>query len=135
MKRKANIYDTDDVERSKRLLFSPEERAARAKHKAEVLGTKLERAKKKSAETAQGLKEEIARLSEEMGGFQEILKVQQEKAGMVKSRRYVRSLRMLHRNPGAVSKIYREALEEIRGKSGIVSRIKRKNGRGGGTCQ
>ena len=47
MKRKANIYDTDDVERSKRLLFSPEERAARAQHKAEVLGTKLERAKKK----------------------------------------------------------------------------------------
>ena len=47
MKRKANIYDTDDVERIKRLLFSPEERAARAQHKAEVLGTKLERAKKK----------------------------------------------------------------------------------------
>ena len=102
---------------------------------SETINVYLERAKKKSAETAQGLKEEIARLSEEMGGFQEILKVQQEKAGMVKSRRYVRSLRMLHRNPGAVSKIYREALEEIRGKSGIVSRIKRKNGRGGGTCQ
>ena len=28
-------------------MFSPEERAARAQHKAEVLGTKLERAKKK----------------------------------------------------------------------------------------
>ena len=47
MRKKGNIYDADDVERSKRLLFSPEERAARAQHKAEVLGTKLERAKKK----------------------------------------------------------------------------------------
>ena len=47
MRKKGNIYDTDDVERSKRLRFSPEERAARAQHKAEVLGTKLERAKKK----------------------------------------------------------------------------------------
>ena len=47
MKRKEHIYDTDNVERSKRLRFSPEERAARAQHKAEVLGTKLERAKKK----------------------------------------------------------------------------------------
>lgn len=47
MKKKANIYDADDVERSKRLNFTPEERAARAEHKAEVLGTKLEKAKKK----------------------------------------------------------------------------------------
>ena len=49
MKKKANIYDADDVERSKRLNFTPEERAARAEHKAEVLGTKLEKAKKESA--------------------------------------------------------------------------------------
>ena len=34
MKKKANIYDADDVERSKRLNFTPEERAARAEHKA-----------------------------------------------------------------------------------------------------
>lgn len=47
MKKKANIYDADDVERSKRLNFTPEERAARAEHKAEVLGTKLERRKRK----------------------------------------------------------------------------------------
>ena len=47
MKKKANIYDADDVERSKRLNFTPEERAARAEHKAEVLGTNLEKAKKK----------------------------------------------------------------------------------------
>lgn len=35
------------MERSKRLNFTPEERAARAEHKAEVLGTNLEKAKKK----------------------------------------------------------------------------------------
>lgn len=96
---------------------------------SETISIYLERAKKKSTETAQGLRDEIARLSEEMGGLQESLKMQQEKAGMVKNRRYVRSMRMLRRNPGAVSRMYREALEEIRGKSGIVSRIKRKNGR------
>ena len=39
----ANAFQ-DDVERSKRLNFTPEERAARAEHKAEVLGTKLEKA-------------------------------------------------------------------------------------------
>ena len=48
MKKKSDIYDRDDVERSKRLLFTPEERAARAQHKAEVLGKKLERAKSKN---------------------------------------------------------------------------------------
>ena len=47
MRKKGNTYDADDVERSKRLLFTPEERAARAQHKAEVLGGKLERAKGK----------------------------------------------------------------------------------------
>ena len=47
MRNKGNIYDADDVERSKRLLFSPEEREARAQHKAQVLGLKLEQAKKK----------------------------------------------------------------------------------------
>lgn len=47
MKKKSNIYDADDVERSRRLNFTPEERAARAEHKAEVLGKKLEQAKKK----------------------------------------------------------------------------------------
>lgn len=46
MRKKSNIYDTDDVERSKRLSFTPEERAARAEHKAEILGKKLEKAKK-----------------------------------------------------------------------------------------
>ena len=46
MRKKTNIYDTDDVERSRRLLFTPEERAARAEHKAEVLGKKVEQAKK-----------------------------------------------------------------------------------------
>ena len=45
MKKKANIYDADDVERSKRLNFTPEERAARAEHKAEVLGTKRRKRK------------------------------------------------------------------------------------------
>lgn len=46
MGKKSNIYDTDDVERSKHLGFTPEERAARAEHKAEVLGKKLEKARK-----------------------------------------------------------------------------------------
>lgn len=45
MKRKSNIYDTDDVERSRFLHFTPEERAAQAEQKAEVLGKKLEQAK------------------------------------------------------------------------------------------
>lgn len=47
MKKKANIYDSDDAQRSKRLSFTPEERAAYAQQKAEVLGQKLEQAKKK----------------------------------------------------------------------------------------
>ena len=47
MRKKSNIYDADDVERSKRLTFTPEERAARAEHKAVVLGKKLEQAQKK----------------------------------------------------------------------------------------
>lgn len=47
MRKKSNIYDADDVERSKRLTFTPEERAARAEHKVEVLGKKLEQAQKK----------------------------------------------------------------------------------------
>lgn len=96
---------------------------------SETINVYLERAKKKSMETALGLRGEIARLSEEMGGLQESLKMQQEKADIVKNRRYVRSVRMLRRNPGAVSKAYREALEEIRGKSGIVSRMKHRKGR------
>lgn len=45
MKRKRNIYDADDAARSKRLKFTPEERAENAKKKAEVLGGKLEQAK------------------------------------------------------------------------------------------
>lgn len=96
---------------------------------SETINVYLERAKKKSMETALGLRGEIARLSEEMGGLQESLKMQQEKADIVKNRRYVRSVHMLRRNPGAVSKAYREALEEIRGKSGIVSRMKHRKGR------
>lgn len=47
MKKKTNIYDSDDADRSKRLSFTPEERAARAQQKAEILGQKLERAEKK----------------------------------------------------------------------------------------
>ena len=47
MKKKANIYDADDVERSKRLNFTPEERAARAEHKAEVLGIIWKKRKRK----------------------------------------------------------------------------------------
>ena len=46
MRKKTNIYDSDDADRSKRLSFTPEERAARAQQKAEVLGQKLERAEK-----------------------------------------------------------------------------------------
>ena len=34
MKRKRNIYDADDAAKSKRLHFSPEERAAHAEKKA-----------------------------------------------------------------------------------------------------
>lgn len=45
MKWKRNIYDADDASRSKRLKFTPEERAENAKKKAEVLGGKLEQAK------------------------------------------------------------------------------------------
>ena len=43
---KRNIYDADDAARSKRLKFTPEERAENAKKKAEVLGGKLEQASK-----------------------------------------------------------------------------------------
>ena len=94
---------------------------------SETISVYLERAKQKSAEAAQGIREEISRFSEEMGKFQETLDEQrQKKASMAKSRRYARSLGLLRRNPGAVSKIYREALEEIQGRNGIVSRIKRK---------
>lgn len=94
---------------------------------SETVNVYLERAKQKSSEAAQGIREEISRFSEEMGRFQEILEEQRKKkASMAKSRRYIRSLGLLRRNPGAVSRSYREALEEIQGKNGIVSRRKQK---------
>lgn len=91
---------------------------------SETINVYLERAKKKSTEAAHGIRGEIGRLSEEMSRFQEILDVQKQKSSVVKSRQYMRSIRLLRRNPGAVSRIYREALEEIQGKNGIVSKMK-----------
>ena len=44
MRRKANIYDSDAADNSKRLHFSQEEKAARAEQKAEILGEKLGKA-------------------------------------------------------------------------------------------
>ena len=43
MKRKRNIYDADDAAKSKRLHFSPEEQAARAEKKAEILAKSWKR--------------------------------------------------------------------------------------------
>lgn len=45
MKRKRNIYDADDAAKSKRLHFSPEERAAHAEKKAEILDESWKRPK------------------------------------------------------------------------------------------
>ena len=65
MKRKRNIYDADDAAKSKRLHFSPEERAAHAERKAEILGEKLEKAK---ADLPKKRRARINRQPEKPGG-------------------------------------------------------------------
>lgn len=84
----------------------------------------LERAKDKSGEAAHGLREEIERVSEEMKKLQESLGRQQQKMGPGKDKRYQRSIRLLRRNPGAVSRHYREALEEVMSRNNTISRFK-----------
>ncbi|MCI9196716.1 MAG: hypothetical protein HFH54_04510 [Lachnospiraceae bacterium] len=83
----------------------------------------LERAKDRSEEAAHGLREEIERVSEEMKKLQESLG-RQQKLGPGKDKRYQRSIRLLRRNPGAVSRHYREALEEVMSKNNMISRFK-----------
>ena len=81
-----------------------------AEHKLQELsdsiGMYLEQARKKSEKSTQGFREELRKL-------QESLEHQQRKIGQLKNRQYSRSMRLLRRNPGAVSRRYREALEEV----------------------
>lgn len=44
----------------------------------------------------------------------------------MKDKKYLRSVRLLRRNPGAVSRHYKEALEEVMRHDNIISRIKHK---------
>ncbi len=45
---------------------------------------------------------------------------------LMKDKKYLRSVRLLRRNPGAVSRHYKEALEEVMRHDNIISRIKHK---------
>lgn len=80
---------------------------------SDTLGEYLERARDKSEGAAHGIQEEFDKLSKEMRKLQESLGHQRQKMGQVRSKQYRRSIRLLRRNPGAVSRKYKEALEEI----------------------
>lgn len=88
-----------------------------AEHKlqelSESIGIYLEQIKKKSGEATQSFPEELRKISEEMRKLQENLENQQQKIGQLRNRQYSRSMRLLRRNPGAVSRAYKEALEEV----------------------
>lgn len=94
------------------------------KELSETISEYLERARDKSEGAAHGIREEIERMCDEMRRLQESLGRQQQKMGEMKGRRYLRSVRLLRRNPGAVSKNYREALEEVMQNSGMISKFK-----------
>ncbi|MCI8814078.1 MAG: hypothetical protein HFH60_08185 [Lachnospiraceae bacterium] len=80
---------------------------------SETIGEYLERARDKSTEAAHGIREEIDRMTGEMKRLQESLGRQQQKLGQVRNKQYMRSIGLLRRNPGASSRKYREALEEL----------------------
>ena len=113
MKQKSNIYDTDDVERSHFLHFTPEERAARAEQKAEVLGKKLEQAKdqipkKKKARLQKEADSEHGRLRHRLH-VEEIPKKQGKEALVRKAgRKAEQSVRMV-----VHSKIYQVEEENV----------------------
>lgn len=86
----------------------------------------LERARNKSEGAAHGIREEIERMCDEMRRLQESLGRQQQRLGQMEGRQYLRSIRLLRRNPGAVSRNYKEALEEVMQDSDIISRFKHK---------
>lgn len=77
------------------------------------IGMYLEHARKKSEKATQSFREELRKISEEMRNLQESLENQQQKIGQLKNRQYSCSMRLLRRNPSAVSKAYKEALEEL----------------------
>ena len=93
-----------------------------AEHKLQALsdniGMYLEHARKKSEKATQSFREELRKISEEMRKLQESLENQQQKIGQLRNRQYSRSMRLLRRNPGAVSRAYKEALEELLHDSG-----------------
>lgn len=81
---------------------------------SDTLSEYLKRARDKSEGAVHGVREEIDKLSKEMRRLQESLDRQRQKMGQAPNRQYLRSIRLLRRNPGAVSRKYREALEEVR---------------------
>lgn len=118
------IIDADIQEYKKR-----EERSKREnllQELSETISEYLERARSKSEGAAHSIREEIDRVCDEMRRLQESLGRQQQKMGQVKGKQYLRSVRLLRRNPGAVSRDHREALEEIMQNSNIISRFRHK---------
>lgn len=93
---------------------------------SENIGEYRERFKKKPAEAAQGIHGEAGSLGDEIKKLSESLGKQKQKVAVVKSHLYTRSIRILRRNPGAVSRVYKEALEEVRGDSLRISPFKHK---------
>ncbi len=118
------IIDADIQEYRKREERSKRENPLR--ELSETISEYLERARTKSEGAAHSIREEIDRVCDEMKRLQESLGKQQLKMGQVKGKQYLRSVRLLRRNPGAVSRDYREALEGIMQESNIISRFKRK---------
>lgn len=58
--------------------------------------------------------EELDKVKLELEGMKEKIKKQKEKGFDLKQKAYVRSMKILHRNPHTVSKRYEEALKEVK---------------------
>lgn len=108
----AAVIDADVQEHKKKAaeFFSAEHRLQEL---SDNISMYLEHARQKSEKATQSFREDLKKVSEEMRRLQESLESQQRKVGQLKNRQYLRSMRLLKRNPGAVSKKYREALEEL----------------------
>lgn len=109
----AAVIDADVQKRKKKTV----EGRLYAEHKlqelSESISVYLEHIRRKSGEATQNLRKDLRKVSEEMHHLQESLQNQQRKISQLRNRQYSRSLRLLKRNPGAVSRAYREALEEL----------------------
>ncbi len=115
----AAVMDADVQEHKKKAAEFRKTMEGRlpAEHKLQELSESirmyLEHVRKKSGEATQSFREDLRKISEEMRKLEESLEKQQQKIGQLRNRQYSRSMRLLRRNPGAVSRAYKEALEEL----------------------